>query len=259
MEALRAGQRPDLATTAARGPSMNWWPCTMNWACWPRAIPWRWSASARASPTTCPGLPGLATLPFVEAAAPRAAAEALFREPAILLPLGWAPAPIRAGDNARHRHPAGRQPESVPCHPDTRRDEPRRVGEAAWERAHRAGVGALYARGLVRGKVYAIDGTGLGADPRVVALVCVRGVRPLIVAWRLWTGSASEKGKAAAVTRALVVLYVGGVYGVFALDEVLAELGVAVREGLLPRPAVPGVRAPRQRLPPSPDPPSAAA
>src|SRR5262249_58496000 len=35
-------------------------------------------------------------------------------------------------------------------------------------------------------------------------LVCVRGERPFIVAWRLLEGDASEKGKEAAVTRELV-------------------------------------------------------
>lgn len=62
----------------------------------------------------------------------------------------------------------------------------------------------MYERGLVRGKVYAIDGSGLGKDLRLVCLVCVSGKRPLIVAWRLLEGTASEKGKEAAVTKELV-------------------------------------------------------
>jgi hypothetical protein len=37
----------------------------------------------------------------------------------------------------------------------------------------------------VRGKVYAIDGSGLGNDFRLVALLCVSATRPIIVAWRL--------------------------------------------------------------------------
>jgi len=46
----------------------------------------------------------------------------------------------------------------------------------------------------------------------VVALVCVSGERPVLVAWRLLQGTASEKGKEAAVTRALVeqALALGG-------------------------------------------------
>jgi hypothetical protein len=50
----------------------------------------------------------------------------------------------------------------------------------------------------------------------VVTLVCVSGARPVIVAWRLLTGSASEQGKEAAVTRALVeqALALGGPGGI---------------------------------------------
>ena len=83
----------------------------------------------------------------------RGAAEVLFREPAVLLQLGWAPVQIRAGSNGRHRHPDGRQEESLPCHPDTLRDALRRVGESAWLKAQQAGVQSLYQRQLVRGKV----------------------------------------------------------------------------------------------------------
>ncbi|GAC1406061.1 MAG: hypothetical protein NVSMB65_21320 [Chloroflexota bacterium] len=88
----------------------------------------------------------------------------------------------------------------------------RRVAAQAWEQVQRTGVGALYAHRLVRGQVYAVDGSGIGPQVRVVALVCVSGERPLIVAWRLLEGSASEKGKEAAVTRSLVeqALALGG-------------------------------------------------
>jgi hypothetical protein len=87
-----------------------------------------------------------------------------------------------------------------------------RVGESAWLHAQAAGVQSLYQRQLVRGKVYAVDGSGLDDDFRVVALVCVSATRPIIVAWRLLSGQASEKGQEAAVTRALIeqVLQVAG-------------------------------------------------
>jgi hypothetical protein len=61
----------------------------------------------------------LATLPFVAAASLSGATELLFKEPAILLHLGWAAVQIREGSNGRHRHPDGRQEESLPCHPAT--------------------------------------------------------------------------------------------------------------------------------------------
>ena len=64
----------------------------------------------------------------------------------------------------------------------------------------------------MRGKVYAVDGSGLGNDFRLVALVCVSATRPIIAAWRLLSGPASEKGQEAAVTRSLIeqVLEVAG-------------------------------------------------
>ncbi len=64
----------------------------------------------------------------------------------------------------------------------------------------------------MRGKVYAVDGSGLGDEVRLVALVCVSATRPIIVAWRVLSGAASEKGKEAQVTHALIeqVLQVAG-------------------------------------------------
>src|SRR6266576_3471066 len=91
----------------------------------------------------------------------------------VLVQLGWAPVQIRSGSNGRHRHPDGRQEESLPCHPDTLRDALRRIGEAAWLRAQAAGVQLLCQRQLVRGKVYAVDGSGLGDELRLVALGCL--------------------------------------------------------------------------------------
>jgi hypothetical protein len=79
-----------------------------------------------------------------------------------------------------------------------------RIGESAWLKAQQAGVQSLYQRQLVRGKVYAVDGSGLGDELRLVALVCVSATRPIIVAWRVLSGTASEKGKEAQVTRALI-------------------------------------------------------
>jgi len=88
----------------------------------------------------------------------------------------------------------------------------RRIAAQTWEQMPRTGVAARSARRLVRGAVYAVDGSGIGPDLRVVALVCVSAERPLIVAWRLLEGGASEKGKEAAVTRSLVeqALALGG-------------------------------------------------
>src|SRR5438270_5055782 len=202
-EALRRGERPDLATTMASGPLDEL--VALHEELGIFAILDKLEVQrARAGVSDELLLRTVATLPFVEQASLSGAAEVLFREPAVLLQLGWAPVQIRSGSNGRHRHPEGRQEESLPCHPDTLRDALRRVGESAWQQAQAAAVKALYQRQLVRGKVYAVDGSGLGDDLRLVALVCVSATRPIIVAWRVLSGPASEKGQEAAVTRSLI-------------------------------------------------------
>jgi hypothetical protein len=201
--ALQRGERPDLATTMASGPLDEL--VALHEELGIFAILDEVEAQRKRA-----GVPDelllrtLATLPFVEQASLSGAAEVLFREPAVLLQLGWAPVQIRSGSNGRHRHPEGRQEESLPCHPDTLRDALRRVEESAWLKAQATGVQSLYQRQLVRGKVYAVDGSGLGDELRLVALVCVSATRPIIVAWRVLSGAASEKGKEAEVTRALI-------------------------------------------------------
>ena len=201
--ALRRGERPDMATTMSSGPLDELVALHDEvgvFAALDGVDPER----QRAGIADRLLLRTLAALPFVAAASLSGATELLFKEPAILLHLGWAAVQIREGSNGRHRHPDGRREGSLPCHPDTLRDALRRVGAAAWQRVQEAGVAALYAHHLVGGHVYAIDGSGLGEGLRLVALVCVSGARPLIVAWRLLSGHASEKGRESQVTRALV-------------------------------------------------------
>jgi hypothetical protein len=211
LEALRRGQRPLMATTRASGPLDELVALHIELGIFD-ALDAVSVARQREGIADALLLRTLATLPFLPEAGLDPAATSLFQEPAILLRLGWAPAQIRAGDNRRHRHPEGRQVQSLPCHPDTLRDELRRVEAAAWLKAQKAGVATLYERQFVRGKVYAIDGSGLGKDFRLVCLVCVSGARPAIVAWRLREGEASEKGREAAVTRELIeqALELGG-------------------------------------------------
>src|SRR5258707_4626660 len=198
-EALRRGERPDLATTMASGPLDELVALHQDLGIC-GILDGLEVQRGRGGVPDGVMLRTLATLPFVEGASLSGASEVLFREPAVLLQLGWAPVQIRQGSNGRHRHPDGRQEESLPCHPDTLRDALRRVRESAWLHAQVAGVQALYQRQLVRGKVYAVDGSGLGDDFRLVALVCVSATRPIIVAWRLFSGQASEKRQEAAVT-----------------------------------------------------------
>lgn len=211
LEALRRGERPLMATTTASGPLDELVALHIELGAFDAldAVP---VARRRDGIADALLLRTLATLPFLPEPGLDPAARLLFQEPALLLRLGWAPAQIQAGDNRRHRHPEGRRAGSLPCHPDTLRDELRRIEAAAWLKVQRAGVAALYRRQFVRGRVYAIDGSGLGNDFRLVCLVCVSGARPTIVAWRLLEGSASEKGREAAVTRELIeqALELGG-------------------------------------------------
>ncbi len=209
--ALRRGERPDLATTMASGPLDELVALHEELGIF-GIVEQLEVQRKRAGVPDALLLRTLATMPFVEQASLSGASEVLFREPAVLLQLGWAPLQIRSGSNGRHRHPEGRQEESLPCHPDTLRDALRRVGESAWLKAQAAGVQSLYQRQLVRGKVYAVDGSGLGDELRLVALVCVSATRPIIAAWRVLSGTASEKGKEAQVTHALIeqVLAVAG-------------------------------------------------
>ena len=211
LDELRRGVRPLMATTMASGPLDELIALHIELGVFD-ALDRLPVSRARAGIVDKLLFRTLATLPFLPEPGLDPAARLLFQEPAILLRLGWAPAQIQAGDNHRHRHPEGRQTGSLPCHPDTLRDAFRRVEAAAWLRVQEAGVSALYERRLVRGKVYAIDGSGLGNDYRLVCLVCVSAQRPVIVAWRLLEGAASEKGREAEVTRELIeqALKLGG-------------------------------------------------
>ena len=136
-EALRRGERPDMATTMASGPLDEL--VALHEELGIFAILDELEVQrARAGVPDELLLRTLATLPFVEQASLSAGSSVLFREPAVLLQLGWAPVQIRQGSNGRHRHPEGRQEESLPCHPDTLRDAAlacRGVGLAACARS----------------------------------------------------------------------------------------------------------------------------
>jgi len=205
VEALKRGTRPTMATTMSCGPldelialhdELGVFDALGEVKC----------QRQRAGIEDELQLRTIAVLPFLEAGSLSGAAQQLFQEPAILLHLGWSPLQLQTGDNERHHCPQKlrRLPESLPCHPDTLRDALKRVSEAAWLQLQQAGVRGLFERHLVHGHVYAIDGTGLNDEWRLVCLVCVSAQRPVIVAWRLLSGEASEKGKEARVTRRLV-------------------------------------------------------
>ena len=210
-DALRSGQRADMAATTACGPLDELVALHDELGVFAalERVP---VARRRRGVNDSLLLRTLAVLPFLETHSLSGAAGQLFGDPAILLHLGWSPVQIQMGDNERHGNAAGRQLGSLPCHPQTLCDELRRVGENAWLRVQRKGVKQLFEQQFLHGGVYAIDGTGLGDGLRLVCLVCVSQERPLMVAWRLLEGTASEKGKEASVTRSLIeqALELGG-------------------------------------------------
>src|SRR5256885_87191 len=191
-EALRRGERPDLATTMASGPVDELVALHEELGIFAilDEIEVQRTRTGIADELL---LRTLATLPFVEQASLSGASEVLFREPAVLLQLGWAPVQIRAGSNGRHRHPQGRQEESLPCHPDTLRDALRRVEESAWVRAQAAGGQSLYKGEWGRGRLYAMAGGGWAVKWALIALVCVSATPPICVPCRLLGGPPSKR------------------------------------------------------------------
>lgn len=139
LEELRRGVRPLMAATMASGPLDELIALHIELGVFD-ALDHLPVDRQRAGIDDALLLRTLATLPFLPEPGLDPAARLLFQEPAILLQLGWAPTQIQAGDNHRHRHPEGRQVESLPCHPDTLRDAFRRVQRAAWLRVQRTGA-----------------------------------------------------------------------------------------------------------------------
>ena len=142
----------------------------------------------------------LAVLPFVEAMGLSTAANTLFADAAILLQLGYTAIELREGFNNRH----GAQEEvksaaSLPLHPDVLRQELQRLEPESVADYRRYCIQQLFKRKLIKGKVYAVDGSGLSDRWRVVGLLCITKGAPLWVTWRLLAGDASEKGKEGSV------------------------------------------------------------
>ena len=147
----------------------------------------------------------LAVLPFVEALSLSAAANTLFEDAAVLLHLGYTALQIQDGFNQRRGpHAQEKSAHSRPYHPDVLRDELQRIKVESLDAYRRHCVGVLYQRGLIRSRLFAVDGSGIGPDMRVVGLLCLQKEGPLWVNWRLRTGTESEKGKEGQVLLAMV-------------------------------------------------------
>jgi hypothetical protein len=147
----------------------------------------------------------LAVLPFVEAMSLSAAANTLFEDAGVLLQLGYTAVQIQEGFNQRRgKGKETKSAQSRPHHPDVLREELQRIKVESLDAYRRHCVGVLYQRGLIRSKLYAVDGSGIGPEMRVVGLTCLQKDGPLWVNWRLRTGNESEKGKEGEVVLAMV-------------------------------------------------------
>jgi len=147
----------------------------------------------------------LAIMPFVEALSLSAAADTLFEDAAVLLQLGYTAVQIQAGFNQRRgKQYEEKSVQSRPYHPDVLRGELQRIKVESLDAYRRHCVGVLYKRRLIRSGVYAVDGSGIGPEMRVVGLICLQKDGPLWVNWRLRTGNESEKGKEGEVVLAMV-------------------------------------------------------
>ncbi len=146
----------------------------------------------------------LAVLPFVEALGLSAAAGRLFEDAAILLRLGYSIEQLQTGFNQRHHGTKPKQEESKPCHVEVLRQELARIDLASLDAFRQEIIRRLFQGKLVRGQIYAIDGTSLKDRYRVVGLLNVHPERALWLSWRIIDGQASEKGKEAVVLRSMV-------------------------------------------------------
>lgn len=147
----------------------------------------------------------LALLPFIEAMSLSAAANTLFEDAGVLLQLGYTAVQIQEGFNQRRgKGKEQKSAQSRPYHPDVLREELQRIRVESLDAYRRHCVKVLYQRGLIRSKLYAVDGSGIGPDMRVVGLICLQKDGPLWVNWRLRTGKESEKGKEGEVVLAMV-------------------------------------------------------
>jgi hypothetical protein len=165
----------------------------------------------------------LAVLPFVEAMGLSAAANTLFADAAILLQLGYTAIDLREGFNNRHgAQEEAKSAASLPLHPDVLRQELQRLEPESVADYRRYCIQQLYKRKLIKGKVYAVDGSGLSNRWRVVGLLCITPGAPLWVTWRILAGDASEKGKEGGVLFEMVD-EIRGIAGEQAIEWLLMD------------------------------------
>lgn len=169
-----------------------------------------------------------AVLPFIEAKGLKPASQALFADPAILLQLGYTALHIQNGFNER-RGPEQEEKsaQALPCHPEVLRQELSRLKPESVADFRQRCIQELFARDLVQGDVYALDGSGLRDRQRLVGVLNVTAERPLWVNWRVLPGEASEKGKDAWVVKEMVeeieACAGAGAIGLLLMDALYAD------------------------------------
>lgn len=146
----------------------------------------------------------LSVLPFVEAIGLSTSAGHLFEDAAILLQIGFSIEQVQNGFNERHHGEEGKAETSKPCHPEVLRQELARIDLESLAAFRQMAIKQLFERNLVKGKTYALDGTGLKDRYRLVGVLNLHKDRALWLNWRLLGGDASEKGKDACIVRSMV-------------------------------------------------------
>ena len=150
-------------------------------------------------------LPTVAVLPFVEAIGLSAAADALFEAAASLPQVGYTALQSREGCNQRGGRGQDHKSErALPSHPDLLRQELARLTPESIATFRRSCIRELFRPKLSKGRISALEGSGLGRRQRVVGLLSVSGEQVCWLARRVVSGTASEKGTEASVVRELV-------------------------------------------------------
>ncbi|MEA3408096.1 MAG: hypothetical protein U9R48_08465 [Chloroflexota bacterium] len=118
----------------------------------------------------------------MEAIGLSASAGRLFEDAAILLQIGFSIEQVQNGFNQRHRG-QDKTEDSTACHPEVLCQELARIDLESLATFRRAVIEQLFERGLVKGKTYAIDGTGLKDRHRLVGILNIHEDRALWLNW----------------------------------------------------------------------------
>lgn len=124
-------------------------------------------------------------LPILRIANPHQAGSYLLTDAGVLRLLGFTAQQIREGFNQR-----GTEEKCLPHHFKDLYDLLERVQVKSIDTLRRGAIKELYRRNLLRGGTYAVDGSGIGSQWRVVVLLHLEAGHEVVVNWRvIKTGS----------------------------------------------------------------------